>query len=78
MQYPVNRFMKIFKINLRRERLLAGYTQQYMAEKLNIMLRAYQAYESLGKSGRTPDLEMVVRIAEVLDITTDELLGKKT
>ena len=48
-----------------------------MAEFLKVQLRTYKTYESLGKSRRTPDLELIVRIAEILNTTTDELLGKK-
>lgn len=66
--------MKTFATNLKRERLSQGLTQQQMAEKLRIPFKTYQGYESQGKASRNPDLVMVVRIAEILNVTTDELL----
>jgi len=69
--------MRTFAKNLKEERLHNGYTQQQMADILDIPYRTYQAYEALGKAGREPDLEMVVRISEILKTTTDELLGRK-
>ena len=69
--------MKTFAQNLKKERMYMGLTQKQFAEKLTIPLARYKKYECIGKGRRTPDLEMLVRIAEVLNTTTDELLGKK-
>lgn len=69
--------MRIFAKNLKKERLFNELTQQQMADALKISVRTYQAYEGLGKGSRTPDLEMIVNIANILNTTTDELLGRK-
>lgn len=53
---------------LRRE---SGLTAQYMADKLELSLRAYQFYES-GK--REPSLQTLVKIADILMVSTDYLL----
>ena len=75
--YVVNSKMEVFAKNLKRERLFNGLTQQQFAEQLGIPLRRYQKYESVGKGSRTPDLELIVKIAETLKTTTDELLGRR-
>jgi transcriptional regulator with XRE-family HTH domain len=69
--------MEIFARNLKKERLFNQLTQKQFAEKLGISVERYKKYECVGKGKRTPDLEMLVRIAAVLNTTTDELLGKK-
>jgi len=69
--------MRAFAENLKRERLSSGMTQQQMADALRIPLRTYRTYESISTTSRAPDLEMVVKIAKVLETTTDELLGAK-
>ena len=53
---------------LRREN---GLTAQYMADKLGLSLRDYQFYES-GK--REPSLKTLVKIADILMVSTDYLL----
>ena len=46
-------------------------TAQNMADTLGIGLRSYRAYES---GDREPHFEMLVRIADYLDVSTDHLL----
>lgn len=48
-----------------------GYTAQYMADSLQIVLRSYRMYES---GDRFPSLDMLVKIADVLNVPTDFLL----
>ena len=48
-----------------------GYTAKYMADQLSIALRSYRMYES---GDRSPSLEMLVKIADILDVSTDYLL----
>ena len=50
-----------------------GYTAQQMADVLNVTLRTYRHYES-GHS--TPSIYAVAKIADMLDVTTDYLLGR--
>jgi len=66
----------IFSQRLKEERLQEGLTQKQMAERLEIPLSTYKNYEALGKGRREPDMEMIVKIATVLDTTTDYLMGK--
>jgi len=47
--------------------------QKDIAKKLNISTSAYGFYEQ-GK--RTPDLETVLKLAEIFDVTIDYLLGR--
>ena len=48
-------------------------TAQQMADYLNINLRSYRAYES---NDRRPSLQMLIKIADKLEVTTDYLLGR--
>ena len=50
-----------------------GYTQAQIAEKLKISRSTYANYES---GNRSPDLEMLERIGDVLDCSLDELFGR--
>lgn len=60
--------------NLRHYRELAGYkTAKDFASALNIPYNTYTAYEN---QKREPKLDMVVKIANMLNISTDELLGR--
>ncbi len=52
-----------------------GWTQAHVASLLEMHRQQYQAYES----GRIePTIATVVRIADVLDVTIDELAGRET
>lgn len=44
-----------------------------LADMLDISYSTYTKYES---TDRRPDIDMLVRIADVLDVTTDYLLGR--
>lgn len=48
-----------------------GYTAQQMADALGVALRSYRFYES---DYRQPSYTILVRIADVLDVSTDYLL----
>ena len=47
--------------------------QQTLADAVNIALRTYQHYE---KGDREPSLAMLVALADVLEVSTDDLLGR--
>lgn len=61
----------MFGQRLNTTRKLRGFTAQYMADKLQIALRSYRMYES---ESRYPSLDMLVNIADLLDVSTDYLL----
>ena len=50
-----------------------GYSAQQMADFLHISLRNYRKYES---GDVKPTLEGLVVIADILDVSTDFLLGR--
>lgn len=54
-------------------RMKCGFTQQNMADKLNISLNAYQKYE---QAERSPSLNCLVDISDILNVSTDYLLGR--
>ena len=61
----------LFNKRLREMRMKRGFTQQNMADMLSVALRTYQCYET---GSRSPSLELLVHIADILDISTDYLL----
>lgn len=64
--------MKIFSQRLREVRKAAGLTQQQISEKLHIRQQSYTRYEN---GTGEPNLETVVKIAKIFDVSTDYLLG---
>ena len=70
--------MDIFSIRLREERKALGLSQKAMAEKLCVALSTYKSYELIGTpTGRQPSLETVRKIARILGVSVDYLLGLK-
>lgn len=57
---------------IREARMLRGLTQPEMAKRLDLSLRTYQKYE---EGSRNPQLDSLVLIATILNVTTDWLLG---
>ncbi|MCM3488828.1 helix-turn-helix transcriptional regulator [Alkalihalophilus marmarensis] len=49
------------------------WTQQYVADKLGVARSTYTAYE---RGTKQPSLETLKKIADLLDTTTDFLLGR--
>ena len=54
-------------------RMKRGFTQQRLADILDIALRSYQCYET---GTRTPNYALLIKIADILDISIDYLLGR--
>ena len=48
-------------------------TQSEIARSLDIELRSYVRYE---KGDRKPDIEMLYKLADFFDVSTDYLLGR--
>lgn len=63
----------MFCKRLNETRKARGITAQQMADELGINLRSYRNYES---GDREPSFDMLVKIAEKLEVTTDYLLGR--
>lgn len=63
----------MFNSRLREMRIKRGFTQQQMADSISVALRSYQCYET---GTRKPSFELLVNIADVLNISTDYLLGR--
>ncbi len=63
----------MFNKRLRSSRMKSKYTQQNMADMLGISLNAYQKYE---QAERSPSLECLVEIANILNVPIDYLLGR--
>lgn len=61
----------MFHARLNETRKSKGITAQQMADFLCINIRSYRAYES---ADRSPNIEILVKIADILDVSTDYLL----
>ena len=56
--------------SLRKER---GYTQDALAEKLNISPQAVSKWEN---GATSPDMDTLVKLADIFDVSLDELMGR--
>ena len=63
----------MFNKRLRQMRMNRNLTQQNMADNINVALRTYQCYET---GTRNPSLDLLVQIADILNVPTDYLLGR--
>lgn len=63
----------MFNTRLREMRIKRGFTQQYMADSINVQVRSYQHYEE-GK--RSPSFDLLVKLADTLDVSLDYLFGR--
>lgn len=61
----------MFSKRLNETRKSKGFTAQNMADLLGLALRSYQFYEG---GRRSPSLDTLVKIADILDVSTDYLL----
>lgn len=69
--------MNVFSERLRYERKQQGLSQRQMAEKLGITQGTYKGYELVGsENGREPSMEMICRIADLLQVSIDYLFGR--
>jgi transcriptional regulator with XRE-family HTH domain len=66
--------MADFRENIRRIRVKKKLTQRQAAELLGISMRAYQHYEA---GTREPNMETLRKMTEVLDVSADDLIGRK-
>lgn len=63
----------MFNVRLREMRMKRHFTQQGIADTLGIALRSYQCYET---GTRAPRFDLLVLIADTLDVSIDYLLGR--
>ena len=63
----------MFGQRLNKTRKSKGFTAQQMADFLNINLRSYRRYES---EDSQPSFDILIKIADKLDVSTDYLLER--
>ena len=63
----------MFNKRLREMRMKRGFTQQNMADSINVALRSYQCYET---GTRNPSFDLLIQIADTLNTSTDYILGR--
>jgi transcriptional regulator with XRE-family HTH domain len=63
----------MFGKRLNETRKSKGFTAQFMADALHIAIRSYRMYES---DHRSPPLDTLVKIADILNVSIDYLLGR--
>lgn len=64
--------MSDFSYTLRKIRTEKGFLQKDIANAIGVSVQAYSLYE---RGMREPTVETIKKIADVLDVTADELLG---
>ena len=64
----------MFNENLKTLRKEKGFSQEQLATRLNIVRQTVSKWE---KGISVPDAELLIQLAEVLDVTVSDLLGKK-
>ena len=64
-----------FYENLKLAREQKGLSQKDVAEKIGVAKSTYSLYES---GNREPNVQTIKKIANVLDVSADELLGIDT
>ena len=64
----------VFSNNLKEHRLKRNLTQQQLAGKVGLTHQAISNYEN---DIRNIDLDILVALAKILDITTDDLITKE-
>ena len=60
------------KIKAQRE--LSNWTQQELANRLDVSCSTIGKYET---NDRKPDIEMLIKLANIFDISLDELVGRE-
>ena len=65
--------MSVFADRLKKARKAKGFTQKAMAERLDMQEASYQKYEYVM---REPNHAITVKIADILDVSVDYLLGR--
>ena len=63
----------VFAKRLKKEREKRGWTQEYMANLLQIKIGTLSGYE---RNYRTPDMDMVSKIASLFGVSMDYLYGR--
>lgn len=66
--------MAEFHENLASLRSAKGMSQKAMAEAIDVAQSTYSLYE---KGAREPNINKIIKIATVLNVSADELLGTK-
>ena len=64
--------LRMINDNIKRYRKEKGYSQEEMAVKLHVVRQTVSKWEN-GRS--VPDAEVLIRIAEILDVSVHDLLG---
>lgn len=72
MRYQIQGGQNMFANNLKEIRKSKGYTQEELATKIHVVRQTVSKWE---KGLSVPDADMLLRIAEVLDVSTAQLLG---
>ena len=65
--------MNKFAERLKEERLAANLTTSELSKKLNVAPRTIQRWE---RGDRMPDIDMLILVANALDVTIDYLVGR--
>ena len=73
MMFNVRRKVNMFSENLKVLRKEKGFSQEQLAAQLNVVRQTVSKWE---KGLSVPDAELLEKLAEVLEVSVGELLGK--
>lgn len=65
-------FYNIYMNNIKNLRLQYGYTQAFIAEKLNVKQNTYSQYET---GAREISIDILIALADIYNTSTDYILG---
>lgn len=63
----------MFSQRLKQSRQMRAFTQQQIADLLDITINSYQKYE---QGTRSPSFDILIKIADLYDVSIDWLLGR--
>ena len=73
MSKGLREIMKLSE-NLLALRKASGLSQEQVAKKIGVVVRAYQRYEY---GDRYPQLPVLIALADLFDVSLDELVGRE-
>ena len=68
--------MEEFAISLKDLREQEGLTQEEFAKDLNVSINTYRTWEARGTNHRTPTVKKLIKIANLLNVSLDKLVGR--
>ena len=66
--------LKYMAVKIKKKRIAMGFTQEHMAEQASI---SYSYYSKIENALHTPSLDVLIKIASILNLSLDKLIFQK-